>query len=168
MKSFFRSLFPHRKYRNGFPVMDVAQMLRSVVLYACIAFSDESFDIAPLYLQQKLEEFVGPRWLFGSACCDRVRSLSLYADPILTLLSREGTATGVEYLFDKRVYPLAPQDIHTVKARRLVVVSAGAMGSPGILERSGVGRKDVLEKAGVPVVSELSGVGENYQGMLLL
>ncbi|KAJ7899374.1 GMC oxidoreductase-domain-containing protein [Mycena leptocephala] len=79
------------------------------------------------------------------------------------IVIEEGTATGVEYLFDKRVYPLAPQDIHTVKARRLVVVSAGAMGSPGILERSGVGRKDVLEKAGVPVVSELSGVGENYQ-----
>ncbi|KAJ6514115.1 GMC oxidoreductase-domain-containing protein [Mycena vulgaris] len=76
---------------------------------------------------------------------------------------KDGVATGVEYLFDKRIYPSAPQDIRTVKARRLVVVSAGAMGSPLILERSGVGRKEVLERAGIPVIAELSGVGENYQ-----
>ncbi|KAJ6573189.1 alcohol oxidase-like protein [Mycena vulgaris] len=75
----------------------------------------------------------------------------------------DGVATGVEYLFDKRVYPSAPQDIRTVKARRLVVVSAGVMGSPLILERSGVGRKEVLERAGIPVIAELSGVGQNYQ-----
>lgn len=42
------------------------------------------------------------------------------------------------------------------------------MGSPLILERSGIGRKDVLDKAGIPVISELPGVGENYQGTLLL
>ncbi|KAF7348027.1 Alcohol oxidase [Mycena sanguinolenta] len=76
---------------------------------------------------------------------------------------KDGIATGVEYVFDKRVYPSAPQDMHIVKARKLVIVSAGAMGSPLILERSGIGRKDVLERAGIPVISELSGVGENYQ-----
>ncbi|KAF8171077.1 GMC oxidoreductase-domain-containing protein [Mycena galopus ATCC 62051] len=79
------------------------------------------------------------------------------------VVTEKDIATGVEYLFDKRVYPSAPQDIRGVKARRLVIVSAGAMGSPLILERSGIGRKDVLEKAGIPVISELSGVGENYQ-----
>ncbi|KAJ6569377.1 hypothetical protein B0H19DRAFT_937851, partial [Mycena capillaripes] len=48
------------------------------------------------------------------------------------------------------------------KAHKLVVVSAGAMGSPLIFERSGIGRKDVLERTGIPVIAELSGVGENY------
>lgn len=38
------------------------------------------------------------------------------------------------------------------------------MGSPLILERSGIGRKDILNKFNIPVVQELPGVGENYQG----
>ncbi|KAJ6611006.1 GMC oxidoreductase-domain-containing protein [Mycena sp. CBHHK59/15] len=76
---------------------------------------------------------------------------------------KDGCAVGVEYIFDKRVHESAPQDIRTVKARRLVVVSAGAMGSPLILERSGIGKKDVLEKAGINIVTDLPGVGENYQ-----
>ncbi|KAJ6556755.1 GMC oxidoreductase-domain-containing protein [Mycena vulgaris] len=74
-----------------------------------------------------------------------------------------GVATGVEFLLDKRVYVSAPQDVRTVKARRLVVVSAGTMGSPLILERSGIGKKGILEKAGISLVYVLSGVGENYQ-----
>lgn len=45
-----------------------------------------------------------------------------------------------------------------------MVVSAGALGTPQILERSGVGRKDVLERCGINVVSEVDGVGEAYQG----
>ncbi|KAJ7738319.1 GMC oxidoreductase-domain-containing protein [Mycena metata] len=47
--------------------------------------------------------------------------------------------------------------------REIVVVGAGTLGSPLILERSGLGKKDVLEKAGVAVVAEIPGVGENYQ-----
>ncbi|KAJ7187783.1 GMC oxidoreductase-domain-containing protein [Mycena filopes] len=76
---------------------------------------------------------------------------------------KDGVATGLEYLFDKRVHADAPQDVRTVTARKLVIVSAGAMGTPLILERSGVGRKDIIEKAGIEVVAELPGVGENYQ-----
>ena len=47
---------------------------------------------------------------------------------------------------------------------KLVLVSAGAFGSPGILERSGIGAKDVLERVGVKQRADLPGVGENYQG----
>ncbi|QUC20527.1 uncharacterized protein UV8b_04768 [Ustilaginoidea virens] len=50
-----------------------------------------------------------------------------------------------------------------VRARRLVVVSAGALGTPQILERSGVGSRAVLAELGIPVVSDLPGVGEDYQ-----
>ena len=39
--------------------------------------------------------------------------------------------------------------------------------SPQILELSGIGRKDVLDKAGVPVKVDLSGVGENMQEHML-
>lgn len=49
-----------------------------------------------------------------------------------------------------------------VRAKKLVVLSAGAFGSASILERSGVGASDVLKKAGVPVAQDLPGVGSNY------
>lgn len=51
----------------------------------------------------------------------------------------------------------------TIHAKKLVVVSAGALGTPQVLERSGVGNPEVLKKLDIPVVSDLPGVGENYQ-----
>lgn len=45
--------------------------------------------------------------------------------------------------------------------RRLNGVST--LKSPQILELSGIGRRDVLDKIGVPVKLELEGVGENIQ-----
>jgi choline dehydrogenase-like flavoprotein len=57
----------------------------------------------------------------------------------------------------------AKQTPRSVKARKMVVLSAGANGTPLILERSGVGQKEILEKAGVPLVEELDGVGHDYQ-----
>jgi choline dehydrogenase len=42
---------------------------------------------------------------------------------------------------------------------RRVVLSAGAIQSPGILVRSGVGPRDVLERLGIPLVKDLPGVG---------
>ncbi|KAJ6460827.1 hypothetical protein C8R47DRAFT_1242121 [Mycena vitilis] len=81
-----------------------------------------------------------------------------------------GVAIGVEYLWDNRVHKSSPQDVRFVKARKFVIVSAGSMGSPLILERSGIGKKNILEEAGIPVVVESTGVGHTYQdhGMLLV
>lgn len=44
-----------------------------------------------------------------------------------------------------------------------VILCAGAIGSPALLQRSGVGPADVLQAAGLDVVHELPGVGENLQ-----
>jgi choline dehydrogenase len=44
-----------------------------------------------------------------------------------------------------------------------VVVSAGAVGSPQILQLSGIGDKEHLEALGVPVVQHLPGVGQSLQ-----
>ena len=49
--------------------------------------------------------------------------------------------------------------VQSVKARKQVVLSAGAFGSPAILERSGIGSREVLEKLGIEVKVELPGVG---------
>jgi alcohol oxidase len=49
-----------------------------------------------------------------------------------------------------------------------VIVTAGALGTPQILERSGVGNPEILKKLKIPVVSNVPGVGENYQDHHLL
>src|SRR3954451_6592991 len=48
-------------------------------------------------------------------------------------------------------------------AAREVILSAGAIGSPHILQLSGIGDPDHLGRMGVPVVHELRGVGRNMQ-----
>jgi choline dehydrogenase len=48
-------------------------------------------------------------------------------------------------------------------AAREVILSAGAIGSPHILQLSGVGDPEHLGRIGVPVVHELRGVGRNMQ-----
>jgi choline dehydrogenase-like flavoprotein len=51
-------------------------------------------------------------------------------------------------------------------ARREVVLAAGAIGSPQILQLSGVGRGAALAALGIPMQHELPGVGENLQDHL--
>ncbi|MEU1388574.1 MULTISPECIES: GMC family oxidoreductase N-terminal domain-containing protein [unclassified Nonomuraea] len=53
-----------------------------------------------------------------------------------------------------------------VRAAKEVVLSAGAIGSPYLLMRSGVGAAEELRDAGVPVVRELPEVGKNLQDHL--
>jgi len=50
-----------------------------------------------------------------------------------------------------------------VMARREVLISAGPIQSPKILELSGIGRAEILAEHGIPVVHEVTGVGENLQ-----
>ncbi len=51
----------------------------------------------------------------------------------------------------------------TLKARKEVILSAGAFGSPQLLMLSGVGPVEELKKHGIGLVHELQGVGENLQ-----
>ena len=62
-------------------------------------------------------------------------------------------------------YGLGGQE-HSVKAHQEVIISAGSIGSPTLLQRSGVGPMSVLMAAGVPVRHDLPGVGENLQDHL--
>lgn len=56
----------------------------------------------------------------------------------------------------------------TVKARKMVILSAGAFGTPQLLEKSGVGSPAILEKAGISLVVSIPGVGQGYQDHQLL
>lgn len=53
-----------------------------------------------------------------------------------------------------------------VAADREVILSAGPIGSPQILQLSGIGRADDLRRAGVPVKHPIDGVGQNLQDHL--
>ncbi|MDH4580628.1 choline dehydrogenase [Pseudomonas sp. BN415] len=52
---------------------------------------------------------------------------------------------------------------HTVHCNREVLVSSGPIGSPHLLQRSGIGPTEVLKQAGIEVRHHLPGVGESLQ-----
>jgi choline dehydrogenase len=52
---------------------------------------------------------------------------------------------------------------HQVYCNREVLISSGPIGSPHLLQRSGIGPAEVLRKAGIGVRHDLPGVGENLQ-----
>ncbi|MDE3735416.1 MULTISPECIES: choline dehydrogenase [Pseudomonas] len=52
---------------------------------------------------------------------------------------------------------------HTVHCNREVLVSSGPIGSPHLLQRSGIGPTEVLRQAGIEVRHHLPGVGESLQ-----
>ncbi len=54
----------------------------------------------------------------------------------------------------------------TAAVRREVILASGSIGSPQLLQLSGVGRARLLQEFGIPVVHELKGVGENLQDHL--
>ncbi|ODT08893.1 MAG: choline dehydrogenase [Kaistia sp. SCN 65-12] len=56
--------------------------------------------------------------------------------------------------------------IRTATAAREVILAAGAVHSPKLLELSGIGRPDVLGRIGVEIRHALPGVGENLQDHL--
>ncbi len=83
-------------------------------------------------------------------------NLQIITNALVHHLVFEGKrATGVVYSRNGRV-----ERIDTV---REVILSAGAIGSPHLLQLSGVGDPDVLQDAGISVHHELPGVGQNFQ-----
>ena len=69
-------------------------------------------------------------------------------------------AVGVDYLHGDSNTPT------TVRARREVLLCSGAIASPQILQRSGVGPAALLRDLDIPVVHDLPGVGQNLQDHL--
>lgn len=58
--------------------------------------------------------------------------------------------------------------LRRIRARKEVILSAGAVASPQLLQLSGVGNGNLLQQHGIPVVQHLPGVGENLQDHLQL
>ena len=71
------------------------------------------------------------------------------------IIIENGQAVGVKYKTKKQS--------HIVKAKREVILSAGAFGSPQIMLLSGIGAKEKLDPFGINQAHDLPGVGENLQ-----
>ncbi|MEO1018947.1 MAG: GMC family oxidoreductase N-terminal domain-containing protein [Pseudomonadota bacterium] len=74
------------------------------------------------------------------------------------LILENRTATGVAFLHERRSF--------RAQARGEVILTAGAVHSPHLLELSGIGDPDILREAGIDAVHALPGVGENLQDHL--
>ena len=101
----------------------------------------------------------GRRESAANAYLDPVRkraNLQVHTGAHARRLLFEGTrAVGVEYQRGGRT--------HQARAGHEVIVCAGAVQSPQILELSGIGQPDLLRAHGIEVRHSLPGVGENYR-----
>ncbi len=113
--------------------------------------------------------------LYEMTCANRRRSSTahVYLEPAIArgnvdvrthalvhrIVIENGRATGVTYERDGQV--------QTAHADAEVICSAGAIGSPQLLQLSGIGPADHLSKLGIDVVSDLAGVGQNLQDHLM-
>ena len=77
---------------------------------------------------------------------------------VTRILVEQGRAVGVEIVENGQE--------STLRCEREVIVSSGAIGSPRLLQLSGIGPADHLRSAGIEVVHDLPGVGENLQDHL--
>ena len=81
-------------------------------------------------------------------------NLTLKTGAMVSRIVLQGTrATGVQARIDGRAV--------TLHARREVILCGGTFNSSQLLELSGIGRREVLANANVPLVHELPMVGEN-------
>ena len=74
------------------------------------------------------------------------------------IIIEDGQAKGICYL--------QGNELKQVRAKREVIISAGAFGSPQLLQLSGIGAAEELAKFDIPVVQHLPGVGQNLQDHL--
>lgn len=102
----------------------------------------------------------------------RSSSANAYLHPVMTrknltvithalvhkILLEDKVAVGVRYE--------RQGDIVDLRVNKEVILSAGSIGSPHLLQLSGIGPKTALEDAGIALKHDLPGVGENLQDHL--
>jgi choline dehydrogenase len=101
----------------------------------------------------------GLRWSTARAFLDRARdrtNLRIETEALATHILLDGRrASGVAYL--------QRGEAREARCGGEVILCAGAVQSPHLLELSGIGNPNVLQTAGIAVRHELRGVGENYR-----
>ncbi len=104
----------------------------------------------------------GKRWSAASAYLRPILerpNLTIESHAMVSRVLFEGTrAVGIEFVQKKQT--------RQARATREVILSGGAVNSPQTLMLSGIGDGDTLKRFGIPVVSDLKGVGQNLQDHL--
>ena len=109
--------------------------------------------MAQLTVWRGLRQSVANTYL---ATARRRPNLELRTNSHVTSLILEGKrCVGVRYQHGGRA--------HEARATREVIVSAGAIATPQLLELSGIGQPEVLRRVGIPLVHALGGVGEHLR-----
>lgn len=74
------------------------------------------------------------------------------------VLFEEARAVGIQYIRGGK-----GGATHVVRARREVILSAGALNTPKLLQLSGIGPAALLNKLGIPVFRDMPGVGHHLK-----
>lgn len=151
-----------QRQRLNWPILDaVAEAAQELGLPACADFNcgtNEGVGYFPVTQRG------GIRWNARKAFLSpakRRANLRIETDAQVEHLSFEGReATGV--VFSKK-----GRRLHA-RIRGEIILAAGAINSPAILELSGIGQHERLSSLGIGTVLDLPGVGENLQDHLQL
>jgi choline dehydrogenase len=104
----------------------------------------------------------GRRWSSATAFLEPALSrpnLNVEVEALTTrVMVEKGRAVGIEYR--------KAGELHQARARREVILSCGAIGTPQVLMLSGIGDGAYLRRFDIPVVADLPGVGQNLQDHL--
>lgn len=145
----------------GYPeAVDLQDLATVNAFQRCLRYIDRDGkrqDAAHAYLHPKLQDGKHPNLHV------------LTEHHVLRALIKNGKAVGVEFIRNPEYASSRAGSGSTatrVRAKKMVVVTAGNLGSPLILERSGVGDPKVLGQAGIDAAVTLPGVGRNLQDHL--
>jgi choline dehydrogenase len=112
----------------------------------------------------EVNQRTGVRWNTSKAFLRPAQgrpNLDVWTDSTTTrVLVEDGRAVGIE------VQPAGGGPLRQPRAAQDVVLCAGAVGTPQILQLSGLGPGALLQGLGIPVVRDIPGVGENLQDHL--
>ncbi|KAK7744110.1 hypothetical protein SLS53_003631 [Cytospora paraplurivora] len=112
--------------------------------------------------ETKLRSYAGPAYGASASQRPNVRIITeARTDKILF------TETGVGAVKATGVQALVNGKLETFTPKKEVILAAGVFNTPKLLELSGVGGKQLLERFGIPVVLDLPAVGENLQDHLM-
>ncbi|MGB0713519.1 MAG: GMC family oxidoreductase [Gammaproteobacteria bacterium] len=144
---------------------DILDRFAEAATQAGIPVSDDfnggdNFGVSKFEVNQKK----GLRWSAARGFLDPVRSR-----PNLTIVT--GALTDKLVMDGKQVKGvevLRGNERCVAHARIETILAGGSIGSPGVLQRSGVGAPEHLAQLGIPVAHALPGVGRNLQDHLQL
>ncbi len=146
-----RRLFPEDW--GGFSRAALAAMQEDGLPLAQDVNGDDADGCYPVPLSNQYGRRVSTAIGYLDAATRRRRNLAIHAETLVTrILVEDGLARGVEAVRDGRTVRFDARE---------TIISAGALHSPALLLRAGIGPAEHLRSHGIEVVADLPGVGSN-------